>query len=63
MVDVEELDVIIVELKGDQVYGGVECAKHLRVRAGDETRDLPRVVGVELGLDWPGRDRVLWLWW
>ena len=45
----------IGELRGDQVNGDVECAGQLRVRAGDEAQDLPRVVGVELGLNWPGK--------
>ena len=57
MVDVEELGVIIGELRGDQVGGDVECAEKLRVRAGGEAQDLPRVLGVELGLDWSGRAR------
>ena len=54
MADVEELEMLIGELRGDQVNDDVECAGQLRVRAGDEAQDLPRVAGVELGLNWPG---------
>ena len=54
MVDVEELEVLIGELRGDQVNNEIECTGKLRVRAGDEAHDLPRAVGVELGLDWSG---------
>ena len=57
VVDVEELGMPIGELGIDQVDDGVECAGHLFVRAGDEAHDLPRVIGVELGLDWSGRAR------
>ena len=55
MADVEELEMPIGELRGDQIGVCVECAGQLRVRAGDEAQDLPRVVGVELGLNWSGR--------
>ena len=55
VVDVEELRMIYGELRGDQVDDAVECAGQLRVRAGDETHDLHRVVGLDLGLDWIGR--------
>ena len=55
VVDVEELKIPIGELRGDQVDDEVKCAGKLRVRAGDEAHDLPRVLGVELGLDCPGR--------
>ena len=41
MVDVEELNILIGELRCDQVDGNVECAGQIRVRAGDEIRDLP----------------------
>ena len=40
MVDVEELEMLIGQLRGDQVYDDVECAGQLRVRAGDEARGL-----------------------
>ena len=50
--------VLIGELRGDQVGDDVECAGQLRVCAGVEAHDLPRVVGVELGLDWSGRARL-----
>ena len=56
-IDVEELGVLIGELRGGQVEDFVECAGHLPVHAYDEARDLPRVVAVELGLDWSGRAR------
>eukprot|EP00614_Pseudopedinella_elastica_P002255 CAMPEP_0172588044 /NCGR_PEP_ID=MMETSP1068-20121228/7006_1 /TAXON_ID=35684 /ORGANISM="Pseudopedinella elastica, Strain CCMP716" /LENGTH=37 /DNA_ID= /DNA_START= /DNA_END= /DNA_ORIENTATION= len=36
MSDVEELEMLIGELRGDQVSDDVECAGQLRVRAGDE---------------------------
>ena len=55
VVDVEELVMHIGELRGNQVNGAVVCAGQLPVRAGDEDHDLPRVVGVEPGLDWPRR--------
>ena len=55
MVDVEEMMILIGELKGDQVDDDVECAGQLRACAGDEAQDLPRVLGTELGLDWSGR--------
>ena len=58
MVDVEELEMLIGELRGDQVNDDVECAGQLRVRAGDEAQDVPWVVGVELGLDWSRRARL-----
>ena len=54
MVDVEELKISIGELRGDQSGDDVECAGQTRVRAGDEAHGLPRDVGAELGLDWPG---------
>ena len=44
VVDVEELEVIIGKLRGDQVGDDVECAGQLRARAGDTAQDLPRVV-------------------
>ena len=40
MVDVEELEMLIGELRGDQVGDDVECAGQLRVRAGEEAQDL-----------------------
>ena len=52
VVDIEELGVLIGELRGDQAGDDVECAEHLRVHAGDEAHYLPRVEGVELGFDW-----------
>ena len=58
VVDVEELEMPIGELRGDQVDDDVECAGQLPLRAGDGAQDLPRVVGVELGLDWTGRARL-----
>ena len=51
MVDDDELEMPIGELRGDQVGDDVEYAGQLPVRAGDEAHELPRVVGVELGLD------------
>ena len=56
--DVEELGMSIGELRSDQVGDHVECAGQLRVRAGDEANDLPRVEGAELGLDLSGRARL-----
>ena len=51
--DVEELEMLTGELRGDQVNNDAECAGRLRVRAGDEAQNAPKkVVGVELGLDW-----------
>ena len=47
VVDVEELDNLIGELRGDQVGDDVECAGLIRIRVGDE-----------LGLDWSGRARL-----
>eukprot|EP00614_Pseudopedinella_elastica_P014930 CAMPEP_0172581556 /NCGR_PEP_ID=MMETSP1068-20121228/792_1 /TAXON_ID=35684 /ORGANISM="Pseudopedinella elastica, Strain CCMP716" /LENGTH=78 /DNA_ID=CAMNT_0013374579 /DNA_START=1 /DNA_END=237 /DNA_ORIENTATION=- len=41
VVDVEELEMPIGELRGDQVNDDVECAGQLRVRAGDEAQDVP----------------------
>ena len=41
VVDVGELEMPIGELRGDQVDGVVECARQLRVRAGDEAQDMP----------------------
>ena len=58
VVDVEDLKMPVVELRGDQVGDDAECAGQLPVRAGDEAQDLPRVLGVELGLDWFGRARL-----
>ena len=58
MVDVEELEMPIGELRGDQVDDDVECAGQLCARAGDEAQGLPRVLGVERGLDWSGRARL-----
>ena len=55
VVDVEELGMPIGELRGDQVDDDVECAGQLRIRAGDEAQGLPRIAGVEVGLDWSGR--------
>ena len=51
VIDVEELEMLIGELRGDQVKGDVECAGQFIVRAGDEAQGLPRVLSVELGLD------------
>ena len=58
VVDFDELEMPIGELRGNQVGDDVECAEELRVRAGDEAQDLPRLVGVDLGLDWSGRARL-----
>ena len=58
VVDVEELEMPIGNMRGDQVYDDLDCAGQPRVRAGEEAQDLPRVVGVELGLDWPVRARL-----
>ena len=58
MVDVEELEMLVGELRGDQVNDDMECAGQLRVRAGEEAQDLPRVLGVELGLDLSGQARM-----
>ena len=58
VVDVEELEVLIGELRDDQIGDDVECAGQLRVRAGDEAQDLFRVLGVELGLNGAGRARL-----
>ena len=58
VVDVEELEMPIGELRGDQVGDYVECAGQLRACAGDEAQDLPRDVGVMLELDWSGRARL-----
>ena len=55
VVDVEELNLFIGELRGDQVGDDMECAGRLRVRAGEKAHDLPRVIGFELRLDWSGR--------
>ena len=41
MLDVEELGMLIGELRGDRVNDDVECAGQLRVRAGDEAQDVP----------------------
>ena len=48
VVDVEKMEMHIGKWRDDQI---VECAGQLRVRAGDEAQGLPRVVGVEFGLD------------
>ena len=58
VVDVKEPGIFIGELRGDQVNDDVECARQLRVRAGDEAQGLPRVLGVELGRDWSRRARL-----
>ena len=58
MVDVEEMEVLIGELRGDQVNDNAECVGQLRVRAGDEAQDVPRVVSVELGTDWSRRAKL-----
>ena len=58
VVYVEELEVLIGELGGNQVGDDVGCARQLRVRTGDEAQGLPRDVGAELGLDWSGRTRL-----
>ena len=55
MADVEQLNIFIDELRSDQDDDGSECAGKLRLLAGDETRDLPRAIGIELGLDRSGR--------
>ena len=55
MADVEELEIVVGELRGDQVNDDAECPGQLRLRAGDEAQGLSRVVGAELGLDWSGR--------
>ena len=46
MVNVEELEIPIGEFRGDQVGDDLKCTGQLRVRAGDEVQDLPRVVQV-----------------
>ena len=51
VVDVEDLEWLIGELRGDQDDDDVELAEQPRVCAGDEAHDLPRVVGVRLELD------------
>ena len=56
--DVGELEMLIGELRCDQVDNDVEFAGQLRACAGDEGQGLPRVVGAELGLDWYGRARL-----
>ena len=58
MVDDDELEMPIGELRGDQVGDDVEYAGQLPVRAGDEAHELPRVVGVELGLGKSGQARL-----
>ena len=40
VVDVEKLEILISELRGDQVGGDVECVGQLRVRAGDEAQNF-----------------------
>ena len=57
MVNVGELGMLIGELRGDRVGDDVECARQLRARAGDKAQHLPRVAGIVLGFDWPGRAR------
>ena len=56
MVDVEELEMHIGELRGDQVDDDVKCAGKLRVSAGDEADGLPRVAGSEQETRAPGSD-------
>ena len=46
MFDVEELEILTGELRGDQVDDDMECARQLRVRAGDEDQKISRVLGV-----------------
>ena len=41
VVDVEGLEMLISELRGDRVDGDLECAERIRVRAGDKAQDLP----------------------
>ena len=41
MADVEEPEMLIGELRGDEVNDDVERAGQLRVRAGDEAQDIP----------------------
>ena len=48
VLDVEEQEISIGELRGDQVGDDLECARQLRVSAGDEAQGLSRDVGVEL---------------
>ena len=55
MLDVEEMGLIIGELKGDQFGNVFKCAGQLPVRAGDEACGFPRVADTELVPDWPGR--------
>ena len=52
--DVEELEVPIGEMRGDQVNDDVEYAGQLRVSAGDEAQDPPRDIGVESDSTGPG---------
>ena len=49
--DVEELKILIGELRGSHAGDDVECARQLHLRAGDEAHGLSRIVGVELELD------------
>ena len=58
MFDVEELEMLIGELRRDQAADDVECAGQLFARASDEVYGLLRVVDVELVLDWSGRARL-----
>ena len=58
VVDFEELGMLIGKIRGDQVGDVLEYAGLLPVRTGDEAHDLSRVVGAEIGLDWPGRARL-----
>ena len=48
MLDVEEMGLIIGELKGDQFGNLFKCAGQLPVRAGDEACGFPRVADTEL---------------
>ena len=43
VIDIEELEMLIGELRGDQLSNDGECAGQLRVRAGDEPQDFPEL--------------------
>ena len=58
VVDVEELEMRIGVLTGDQLEGDVECAGKLCLRVCDEVRGLPRVFDAELGLSRSERARI-----
>ena len=58
VVNVEELEMPIGELRGDQAGDVAKCAGQIPARASDESQDLPRVAGTELGLDWSGGARL-----